>query len=258
MRYFVFTLVLSLVVLNVALSQDYAVQVAAYSDPVQSMDRFESLPGVYEEPDHNNIFRYYLGPYVTEDFAEKVRQKALKAGFQYARVVNLTQIRELCKRSCASPEDAVFTGGGETTPAPENDLFIRNIFFDFDRSGLKTESISQLDKLASILKDNPAYHAELHAHTDAIGSEEYNITLSKRRGEKTKAYLVLKGINASKLDVQVYGEDRPVAKNAVGNNDSPEGRKLNRRIEIRIVAADGQIIWDLVEAIAVPEYLKVD
>jgi outer membrane protein OmpA-like peptidoglycan-associated protein len=258
MRYFGFTLVLNLVFVNVVLSQDYAVQVAAYSDPVQSMDRFESLPGVYEEPDHNNIFRYYLGPYVTEDFAEKVRQKALKAGFQYARVVNLTQIRELCKRSCASPDDAVFVGGGETTPAPENDLFIRNIFFDFDRSVLKTESIGQLDKLASILKDNPEYHAELHAHTDALGSEQYNIALSKRRGEKTKSYLVGKGINASKLDVQVYGEDRPVAKNAVNNNDSPEGRKLNRRIEIRIVAADGQIIWDLVEAIAVPEYLKVD
>lgn len=258
MRYLLSTIFLGLFFINQAVSQDYAVQVAAYSDPVQSMDRFESLPGVYEEPDHNNIFRYYLGPYVTEDFAEKVRQKALKAGFQYARVVNLTQIRELCKRSCASPGDAVFTGGGETTPAPENDLFIRNIFFDFDRSALKSESTSQLDKLTKILKENPEYHAELHAHTDAIGSQEYNIALSKRRGEKTKSYLVANGIDAGRLDVQVYGEDRPVAKNALNNNDSPEGRKLNRRVEIRIVAADGQIIWDLVEAIAVPEYLKVD
>ena len=258
MRYFFSTLVLVLTTVSIGMTQDYAVQVAAYSDPVESMERFKSLPGVYEEPDHNNIFRYYLGPYVTEDFAEKVRKKALKAGFQYARVVNLTQIRELCKRSCASPGDAVFTGVGETTPAPENDLFIRNIFFAFDRSALKLESTSQLDKLTTILKDNPEYHAELHAHTDAVGSQEYNIRLSKRRGAKTRNYLVANGIDISKLDIQVYGEDRPVAKNAVDDNDSPQGRKLNRRIEIRIVAADGQIIWDLVEAIVVPTHLKVD
>lgn len=258
MRYILTTFILSILLVNVALSQDYAVQVAAYSDPVPSMDKFKDLPGVYAEQDHNNIYRYYLGPYVTEDFAEKVKQKALKAGFTFSRVVNLTQIRELCKRSCASPEDAVFTGIGEGTPAPESNLYIRNIFFDFDRSALKTESENQLDNLKKLLDENPNYHAELHAHTDAVGSEEYNIALSRRRGQKTKNYLVAKGISASRLDVQVYGEDRPVAKNYLNGNDSPEGRKLNRRIEIRIVAADGQIIWDLVESIAVPSHLKVD
>ena len=49
-----------------------------------------------------------------------------------------------------------------------------------------------------------------------------------------------------------------IAKNDLNGSDSPEGRKLNRRIEIRIVTADGQIVWDLVEAIAVPQNLKVD
>lgn len=257
MRYFLTTIIVSIVFVSSVLAQDYAVQVAAYSDPV-SMDRFKDLPGVYQEQDHNNIYRYYLGPYVTEDFAEKVKKKSLKAGFPYSRVVNLTQIRELCKRSCASPGDAIFTGGGEGTPAPESNLFIRNIFFDFDRSALKSVSTNQLDKLTTLMNENPEYHAELHAHTDAIGSQEYNIALSKRRGNKTKNYLVAQGIDASRLDVQVYGEDRPVAKNALKGNDSPEGRKLNRRVEIRIVAADGQIIWDLVEAITVPEHLKVD
>ncbi len=258
MRYILTTFIASFILLNVSFSQDYAVQVAAYSDPVSSMEKFKDLPGVYAEQDHNNIYRYYLGPYVTEDFAEKVRQKALKAGFSFSRVVNLTQIRELCKRSCASPGDAVFTGTGEGTPAPESNLFIRNIFFDFDKSNLKSESITQLDKLRTILTENPSYRAELHAHTDGVGSEEYNVGLSRRRGEQTKKHLVVKGIDASRLDVQVYGEDRPIAKNDLNGSDSPEGRKLNRRIEIRIVTADGQIVWDLVEAIAVPQNLKVD
>ena len=126
MRYFLTTIIVSLIFVSNILAQDYAVQVAAYSDPV-TLERFEDLPGVYQEQDHNNIYRYYLGPYVTEDFAEKVKKKALKAGFPYSRVVNLTQIRELCKRSCASPEDAIFIGEGEGTPAPESNLFIRNI-----------------------------------------------------------------------------------------------------------------------------------
>ena len=72
MKYFLSTTIVSLIIVSGVLAQDYAVQVAAYSDPV-SMDRFKDLPGVYEEQDHNNIYRYYLGPYVTEDFAEKVK-----------------------------------------------------------------------------------------------------------------------------------------------------------------------------------------
>lgn len=238
------------------MAQDYAVQVAAYSDPV-SMDRFKALPGVYMEQDHNNIYRYYLGPYVTEDFADKFKLKALNSGFTHARVVNLTQIRELCKRSCASPDGGFFNidGGGE--PVEISDLLVKNIFFDFDRSYLRDASIVQLDKLYQILTENPRYKAELHGHTDAVGSQTYNIALSKRRAHKTKNYLVKKGIDAARLDAQIYGEDRPIAKNNLGNSDSPAGRQLNRRVEIRIVDHDGQIIWNLVENIAVPSNLKI-
>ena len=240
-------------------AQDYAVQVAAYSDPVD-METFKNVPGVYLEKDHNNIFRYYLGPFVTEDFAQKNLLKAKRAGFEFSRVVNMTEIRELCKRSCTDPGDANFTNIDNTTPTTVSDLFIKNIFFDFDRSFLRDQSTVQLDKLHSILTKNPSYSAELHAHTDAMGSDTYNVALSKRRGYKTKNYLVKKGIGADRLDVQVYGEDRPVAKNAYTDGvDSPEGRQLNRRVEIRIVdQKSGQIIWDMVEAIAVPDNLKID
>lgn len=248
--FFLLVLVLGLQALS---AQDYAVQVAAYSDPVPDMERFKGLPGVYEQADHNNIYRYYLGPYVTEDFAEKVRRKALGAGFQFAQVVNMTQIRELCKRSCSSPGDAIFE-----PVLPTSSKYIQHIFFGFDRSNLTSDSKSQLNGLKEILEENPTYRAELHGHTDAVGSVEYNIALSKRRGQKTKNYLVANGIAANRLDIQIYGEDRPIAKNAIKNNDSPEGRKLNRRVEIRIVAADGQIVWDLVQAIEVPDYLKVE
>lgn len=251
--YLLFVLIL---IANTALAQDYAVQVAAYSDPVPNMDRFKDLPGVYQQADHNNIYRYYLGPYVTEDFAEKVRRKALNSGFEFAQVVNMTQIRELCKRSCSSPGDATFEPAIPT--AESTSLYIRNVFFAFDRSFLTAKSKEQLNGLKKILNDNPTYRAELHGHTDGIGSIEYNIGLSRRRGQKTKNFLVANGIDAKRLDVQIYGEDRPIAKNAVKNSDSPEGRKLNRRVEIRIVAADGQIVWDLVQAIQVPDHLKVE
>ena len=255
MKQKVYILLLLIVSSNALFAQDYAVQVTAYSDPVPNMDRFKDLPGVYQQADHNNIYRYYLGPYVTEYFAEKVRRKTLNAGFEFAQVVNMTQIRELCKRSCSSPDDVTF----EPAPITENSsLYIRNIFFAFDRSYLTVESKAQLNGLKKILNENPTYRAELHGHTDGIGSVEYNIDLSRRRGKETKDFLTVNGIDANRLDIQIYGEGRPIAKNSTKKNDSPEGRKLNRRVEIRIVTADGQIVWDLVQAIQVPDYLKVD
>ena len=241
-------------------AQDYVVQIAAFSEPVAA-DYFSSrgLEGVYMELDHNMIRRYYLGPYGDDDFASRMARSAQAAGFQYARVVNMTQVKEQCALSCsgATPVDGAYYDGA-TSIVGQSDLFIRNLFFDFDRSALRAESTAELDKLYNILMENPTYKVELHAHTDWIGSDTYNDALSMRRGNKSRNYLLNKGISGNRLIVKKFGEMHPIAKNAIDGLDSETGRQLNRRVELRIVDSTGQILWDAVEQINVPSNLKVN
>jgi outer membrane protein OmpA-like peptidoglycan-associated protein len=241
-------------------AQDFVVQVAAFSEPVDIDFYFgeKGVKGVYQEVDHNLIYRYYIGPYPDETFAGRVEQKTRKAGFTNARVVNLKAIREKCALSCAPIDGGDFIDAGDNVTGGD-ELFIRNIFFDFDRSHLREDSQAQLDKLYSILAQNPEYSAELHGHTDWVGSDDYNNALAKRRGQKAKNYVVAKGIADNRMIVKAFGEHNPVARNALaGGQDSEIGRQLNRRVEIRIVDSKGEIVWNAVEVINVPVDLKVD
>ncbi len=239
-------------------AQDHVVQVAAFSEPVDIDFYFgqKGVKGVYEEVDHNLIYRYYLGPYPDETFAKRVEQKTRRAGFKNARVVNLKSIREKCALSCAPIDGGDFIDVGDNVTG--GDLYIRNIFFDFDRSFLREDSKNQLDKLYTILIQNPTYSAELHGHTDWVGSDSYNNALAKRRGYKARNYVSSKGISSNRLIVKAFGEHNPIARNAlVDGRDSETGRQLNRRVEIRIVDNSGEIMWNAVEAISVPAELKV-
>lgn len=240
-------------------AQDFVVQVAAFSEPVDIDFYFgeKGVKGVYQEVDHNLIYRYYIGPYPDERFAQRVEGKTRRAGFNNARVVNLKSIRDKCALSCAPIDGGDFIDGGDDVIGGD-DLFIRNIFFDFDRSQLRGDSQGQLDKLYSILVQNPAYSAELHGHTDWVGSDVYNNSLATRRAQKAKNYVTAKGIAKNRLIAKAFGEHNPIARNElVSGRDSETGRQLNRRVEIRIVDSSGEIVWNAVEAISVPAELKV-
>lgn len=241
-------------------AQDHVVQVAAFSEPVDIDFYFgeKGVKGVYEEVDHNLIYRYYIGPYPDESFAKRVESKTKAAGFENARVVNLRTIREKCALSCAPIDGGDFIDGGNDITGGD-DLFIRNIFFDFDRSALRDDSRTQLDKLYTLLIQNPEYSAELQGHTDWVGSDEYNNALALRRSSKAKNYVVAKGIASERLIAKPFGEHNPIARNELANGrDSETGRQLNRRVEIRIVNSSGEIVWNAVESISVPVELKVD
>lgn len=106
---------------------------------------------------------------------------------------------------------------------------LNNIFFDLNKSTLKTESSSELDRLVDFLKNNPAIKIEVAGHTDNVGSDEYNLKLSQQRTESVTAYLAEKGIEKSRLTARGYGETKPVE-----SNESEEGRAMNRRVEFSI------------------------
>ncbi|MEO8512686.1 MAG: OmpA family protein [Ignavibacteria bacterium] len=109
-------------------------------------------------------------------------------------------------------------------------IVLNNIYFDFDKSELKNESWVELDRVVKFLNDNPNVKIEISAHTDAKGSDDYNLSLSQKRAESVVGYLTSKGIDPSRLIAKGYGEAVPVA-----DNNTVEGMAKNRRVEMKVL-----------------------
>ena len=107
---------------------------------------------------------------------------------------------------------------------------LNNVFFDFDKWDLRPESFVELDRVVKLLQENPAIEIEMSAHTDSYGSDEYNFKLSDNRARSVMEYILSKGIAANRIISHGYGETVPVAE-----NDTPENRQLNRRVEFKIL-----------------------
>ena len=106
-----------------------------------------------------------------------------------------------------------------------------NIYFDLDRSDLSAEARSTLDAKLGALASSPAMRIRISGHADERGSDEYNIALGQRRAAAAKRYLVQRGIDANRIDVTTFGEERPVC------SDSHEGCwSQNRRDEFEVTS----------------------
>ncbi|MDZ4758987.1 MAG: OmpA family protein [Bacteroidota bacterium] len=110
-------------------------------------------------------------------------------------------------------------------------LRLNNVFFETDKFDLKPESFTELNLVVDLLKKNPKVKVELGGHTDSIGSKQLNKTLSASRAKAVYDYLVGKGIPATQLTHKGYGDTVPFT-----SNKTEEGRKMNRRTEMKIVA----------------------
>ncbi len=88
-------------------------------------------------------------------------------------------------------------------------VLIDNIFYEFDKANLTSESTKALDELVNLLNENPNVTIELSAHCDYKGSEDYNKQLSQRRAESVVNYLIAKGIAKDRLTPVGYGKDKP-------------------------------------------------
>ncbi|MEW6299327.1 MAG: OmpA family protein, partial [Thermodesulfobacteriota bacterium] len=114
-------------------------------------------------------------------------------------------------------------------------IVLRGINFDFDRATIKPEFEPVLDEAARLLQENPTVRVTIEGHTDAIGTEAYNLRLSRRRAEAVKRYLVAKGVAAERLATVGRGEGQPIAPNTnPDGTDNPEGRAMNRRAELKV------------------------
>lgn len=113
---------------------------------------------------------------------------------------------------------------------PKVTITLNNIFFDFDKFTLKSESFPELNRLVELLEEQQSIKVEIAGHADNIGTEEYNTKLSRNRAEKVSGYLMQKGIAKERITTTSYGESRPADTNA-----TKEGRQKNRRVEFTIL-----------------------
>jgi outer membrane protein OmpA-like peptidoglycan-associated protein len=109
--------------------------------------------------------------------------------------------------------------------------FDSGILFDVNKTELKSIARTNIESLASSLKNNPETNILIVGHTDATGTENYNLKLSERRAASVRSYIIGQGILSSRLQTEGKGEWESIA-----DNETEAGRALNRRVEIVIIA----------------------
>jgi len=109
-------------------------------------------------------------------------------------------------------------------------IVINNVYFDTDKYILRKESHVELKQLAMIMKEYPGMKVEISGHTDDVGNDAYNQTLSNNRAKAVMDYLVSAGISKERLLYKGYGKSRPITPNI-----DAASRQLNRRVEFKIL-----------------------
>lgn len=107
---------------------------------------------------------------------------------------------------------------------------LNNIFFEFNKADLKSDSNNELDRLVNILLKQPELKIQIGGHTDDVGSEAYNLNLSDDRAKSVLNYLVSKGVKREQLESKGYGESKPEVK-----NEDDASRARNRRVEFKVL-----------------------
>jgi outer membrane protein OmpA-like peptidoglycan-associated protein len=117
-----------------------------------------------------------------------------------------------------------------------NELLVKeNIIYESGKSELDSESKQTLNKIAITLKQNPNYHIEIYAHTDAIGEANDNLVLSEKRAQVVKQYIVSRGVPQEKITAKGLGETQILNRCFDGVSCSETEHQYNRRTEFKLV-----------------------
>ena len=133
------------------------------------------------------------------------------------------------KDKCPTIKGVASNNGCPENKQATKDVFkkaLKGIKFQSGRDIIKSSSFRILNNVASIMKENPTYKLDINGHTDSSGDDAKNMTLSKKRAEAVKMYLVKKGISNDRLKSFGFGETKPKA-----DNTTSVGRAENRRVE---------------------------
>ena len=108
-------------------------------------------------------------------------------------------------------------------------LTLGDVLFATGKADLMPGAQRTIDQLAAFLNKYPNKNVNVEGHTDSVGSEAYNMTLSQHRAESVRSAIMARGISPDRITAKGFGELYPVA-----SNDNPAGRQQNRRVEILI------------------------
>ncbi|TCM18613.1 outer membrane protein OmpA-like peptidoglycan-associated protein [Novosphingobium sp. PhB165] len=132
------------------------------------------------------------------------------------------QIRELKEQTSGSGIDVTKEGDGILVNLPD-------VTFAFNSTEISPAFQQALDKVADSMKQYPNSLIDVYGHTDSVGSDAFNLDLSKRRADSVARYLIMQGVSSSRIQTQGMGKNYPVA-----DNGTEQGRAKNRRVEIKI------------------------
>jgi OOP family OmpA-OmpF porin len=119
---------------------------------------------------------------------------------------------------------------GERPLRPEELYILHNVQFEFNTYVLVSESHPTLDSLVFILNQQPAWKIEVQGYTDDVGTEAYNLELSKKRAHSVGDYLISKGIAKERITAEGFGKSKPLV-----NSTDENARSVNRRVEIKFI-----------------------
>lgn len=139
--------------------------------------------------------------------------------------------------ACADKKNEAATGTGATTAGPvpgsQEDLVANvgdRVFFDFDRSSLRADARSTLDRQAGWLAQYQQVNVQVAGNCDDRGTEEYNLALGQRRANASRDYLVARGVAGARISTISYGKDRPTA---LGDNEQAWAQNRNTITSVR-------------------------
>lgn len=111
---------------------------------------------------------------------------------------------------------------------------VQNIYYDYDKWDIRPDAAEQLDRVVTLMKDNPGLSVELGSHTDSRGNDAYNEALSQRRATAAVAYIISEGVDQQRITAKGYGEKQLVNGCRNGVSCTETEHEQNRRTELRI------------------------
>ena len=139
------------------------------------------------------------------------------------------QEQELRRRTAGTDIRVIRQGDDLVLNMPSNVTFATN------EASVQPQFRATLDQVADVLKQYNQTYIDVYGHTDATGSDSYNLSLSQRRATSVADYLTSRGVQSARLGIRGFGETQPVA-----SNDTEEGKAANRRVEIKLVPVTQQ------------------
>ena len=214
--------------------QNFRVQAAAFADSVnRSYFTDRGIQGVTVVHSGSGIWQYLVGSYPTREAAEEIQAQLVAKGFPNPVVIDLEAERVLANSKCA------YTNG-KTAPDQEDegDNPVRIIFFGSGKYTLDTKARAELDRYIDKMNADKTLELRMMGFTDSKGEAADNYDLAGARAKAARNYLINKGIRATRLYVEVYGEADPLYENKdFDGNEIPENMRYNNRVMLKFKEA---------------------